>query len=477
MTVGIDSRARAGALLARIPIPLALVATLAAATPAGAQRPGSFGGYRPGSAGLGDPFFPLAGNSGYDVEHYELTLDYVRTTNLLTATAEIVAHATRSLSSFHLDLRGFTISRLLVENRPAAFLRQGQELVVLPEKGLLSGQDFRVVIDYAGTPTIVTDPDGSIEGWVPTSDGAFVVCEPQGAPAWFPANDNPRDKATFQFNVTVPAGLTVVGNGVLVSSTTASGKTTWVWREDDPMSPYLSTVTLGLFDLTISTLPNGIPSYVAVDKNITSSRAVLNKIPDIIAYYESIYGPYPFTSVGAIVDIAGNVGYALETQSKPCFPSMPGESTLAHELAHQWFGDSVTLEKWPDIWLHEGFATWSEWIWSEHKGGTSAQATFNQLYARPNLPSIWNPPPGNPGSAANLFTSTVYDRGGMTLQALRTRVGDAVFFRILQDWAAENRHANATTADFITLAERDSGLELDAFFQTWLFTPGKPTAN
>jgi aminopeptidase N len=442
-----------------------------------AQRPALPGGFRPGSAGLGDPYFPNAGNGGYDVEHYGLTLDYVRTTNRLTGTAVIRARATRSLSSFHLDLRGFTISRLLVEGKPAAFTRFGQELVVLPAKGLVDGQPFTVVIDYAGTPTVVTDPDGSIEGWVPTSDGAFVVCEPQGAPAWFPANDNPRDKATFEFAVTVPAGLTVIGNGVLVSSTTAGGKTTWVWREDDPMAPYLSTVTLGQFDLTISTLPSGIPSYVAVDSNIGSSRAVLNKIPAIIAYYESIYGPYPFTSVGAIVDSAPNVGYALETQSKPCFPSMPGESTLAHELAHQWFGDSVTLERWPDIWLHEGFATWSEWIWSEHKGGTSAQQTFNQLYARPNFPSIWNPPPGNPGGAQNLFTSTVYDRGAMTLQALRTRTGDEAFFEILEDWAAENRHANASTADFIELCERVSGSELDAFFQAWLYTPGKPVGN
>ena len=442
-----------------------------------AQRSSLPRGFRPGSGGLGDPYFPNAGNGGYDVEHYGLTLDYVRTTNRLTGTAVIRARATRSLSSFHLDLRGFAISRLLVQGKPAAFTRFGQELVVVPSKGLIDGQPFTVVIDYAGTPTVVTDPDGSIEGWVPTSDGAFVVCEPQGAPAWFPANDNPQDKATFEFSVTVPAGLTVVGNGVLVSSTTAGGKTTWVWREDDLMAPYLSTVTLGQFDLTISTLASGIPSYVAVDSSISSSRAVLNKIPAIIAYYESIFGPYPFTSVGAIVDSAPNVGYALETQSKPCFPSMPGESTLAHELAHQWFGDSVTLERWPDIWLHEGFATWSEWIWSEHKGGTSAQQTFNQLYARPNFPGIWNPPPGNPGGAANLFTSTVYDRGAMTLQALRQRAGDEAFFQILQDWAAENRHANASTADFIALAERDSGLELDAFFQAWLYTPGKPAGN
>ena len=326
----------------------------------------------------------------------------------------------------------------------------------------------------AGTPAVVTDPDGSIEGWVPTSDGAFVVGEPQGSPAWYPVNDNPRDKALYDFRVTVPAGVTVMANGVLVSNTTTAGRTTWVWHAAEPMAPYLATVTLGVFDLTVSTLPGGILSYVAVDPHF-GSHAVLAKIPDIIAYYSSIYGPYPFAATGAIVDNAPSVGYALETQTKPNFAFMPNEATLAHELSHQWFGDSVTLTEWPDMWLHEGFATWSEWIWSEHNGGTTAQATFNTLYARSgSVSSFWNPPPGNPGTAAQLFASTVYTRGGMTLQALRQRVGDVTFFRILSDWAAQNQHGNVDTPRFIALAELDSGLDLTHFFDVWLYTPGKP---
>jgi aminopeptidase N len=169
------------------------------------------------------------------------------------------------------------------------------------------------------------------------------------------------------------------------------------------------------------------------------------------------------------------VRYSLETQTKPVFWHMPDEATLAHELAHMWYGDSVTLTTWPDIWLHEGFATWSEWIWSEHEGGTSAAEQFKQLYATAAEDTeFWTPPPGAPGSLALLFDGTIYDRGGMTLEALREKVGDAVFFRIMRDWAQGNRFGNATTAQFIALAERSSRRDLTRFFDVWLYRPGKP---
>jgi aminopeptidase N len=425
-----------------------------------------------GSAGLGDPFFPLAGNGGYDVSNYALTLDYEPADNFLDATAVITARATQSLARFDLDLRGFTITRLTVNGQSAALTRSGQELVITPKKALGANKVFTVAIDYAGEPTVVVDPDGSIEGWIPTSEGAFVAGQPQGSPGWYPANDNPRDKATYDFRVTVPAGLTVMANGVLVSQATSGGRTTWVWRANDPLAPYLATATLGVFDLTQYALPGGTPVYVGVDPHLGQSD-VLDLIPDALAFYASLYGPYPFEAAGAIVDDARFVFYALETQTKPLFDRMPDEATLVHELSHMWFGDSVTLTEWPDLWLHEGFATWSEWIWSENTGGKSAQQTFDTLYSR-QADAFWNPPAGNPGSPELLFSPSVYLRGGMTLQALRAKVGEATFFRILRDWAAEHRHGNVTTAQFTALAERDSGLDLAHFFDLWLYRPGKP---
>jgi aminopeptidase N len=431
--------------------------------------------FTPGSPGLGDPFFPLAGNGGYDVAHYGLNLSYEPSSNQLTGTATITATATQDLSRFDLDLRGFSISRLDVDGRAATFTRDGQELIVTPRTGIHSESGFTVVVGYAGTPTVVTDPDFSIEGWVPTDDGAFVVGEPQGSPAWYPVNDNPRDKATYDFSVSVPAGLTVMANGVLVSHVTSGGRTTWVWHEADPMAPYLSTATLGRFDLTISTA-GGVPSYVAVDPQLSTGN-VLRKLPAIVDFYSSIYGPYPFAAAGAIVDSARVVGYSLETQTKPVFDRVPDETTLAHEQSHMWFGDSVTLTEWPDIWLHEGFATWSEWIWSEHEGNASAHQLFEHYYNTPaHDVRFWTPPPADPGTPFFMFNGTIYVRGAMTLQALREEVGEFTFFQIMRSWAAENRHGNVTTAGFIALSERLSGMDLDNFFDVWLYQPEKPVS-
>jgi aminopeptidase N len=249
-----------------------------------------------------------------------------------------------------------------------------------------------------------------------------------------------------------------------------------VWREGLPMAPYLATATLGRFDLTQDELASGLPVYIAIDPTL-STTSVLKKLPEIVEFYSSIYGPYPFDAVGAIVDDAKEVGYSLETQTKPVFYRPPDEATLAHELSHMWYGDSVTLRQWPDIWLHEGFATWSEWIWSEHQGRKSAHHIFKTLYNTPAQDTaFWTPPPGDPGSPEFLFNGTIYDRGAMTLQALREKVGDTAFFHILPDWAAEHRYGNVTSAQFIALAERDSGMNLDHFFDVWLYQADKPTS-
>ncbi|WP_076261330.1 M1 family metallopeptidase [Intrasporangium flavum] len=433
-------------------------------------------GFTPGAPGGGDPYFPDAGNGGYDVSHYSLNLGYEPGSGQLTGRADITATATQDLSRVDLDLRGFTVSAVQVDGVAAGYARSGtQELVITLRNGLRSGRAFTVSVTYAGEPHPITDPDGSTEGWVPTEDGAFVVGEPQGSPGWYPVNDDPRDKATFDVAVTVPEGLTALSNGVLVSRTSSGGHTTWAWRESDPMAPYLATATLGRFDLTVSAVGD-IPSYVAVDPTLPAGN-VLRKLPEIVQFYASTYGPYPFDAVGAIADDAPEVGYSLETQTKPVFDRMPDEATLAHELSHQWLGDSVTLGRWRDIWLHEGFATWSEWIWSEHSGRRSAQASFDALYNTPaSKTSFWTPPPGDPGDPAHLFDGTIYARGAMTVQALRQKVGDEAFFRIIRTWLAENRHGTVTTAQFIALAERISGTDLTHFFDVWLYQPQKPTS-
>ena len=206
-----------------------------------------------------------------------------------------------------------------------------------------------------------------------------------------PSNDNPQDKATFDEAITVPDGITALGNGALVTRFSHRGRTTWVWHESDPMATYLATATNGRLALT-QTRVGAIPVYNAVDPTLSAELGpLLDEVPDIVRFFSALYGPYPFNAAGAIVDDAPDVGYALESQTKPNFAFVPDETTLVHELAHQWFGDAVTLRQWPDIWLHEGFAEWSEWIWSERHGGPTAQDFFDDLVAE-NDPGTWDPP-------------------------------------------------------------------------------------
>ncbi|MFF3501448.1 M1 family metallopeptidase [Streptomyces sp. NPDC003247] len=457
---------RRPALLATVPV--AVAALLTAADPALSAGP-------VGASGVGDPFFPLAGNGGYDVDHYDLTLGYDPGSRHLTGRAVLTARATQRLTRFDLDLYGLKVTGLTVDHVKAEHRRDGQELVVTPARALRKDERFRVTVTYSGTPGPVTDPDGSLDGWIPTDDGAFVAGQPQGAMTWFPANNHPTDKASFDFTLTVPEGRTAVANGVLLGRRTAQGRTTFRWRQTEPMAAYLATATVGTFRTERSTTRDGVEVYNAVDpREATAAAPVLAELPSVLEWCEDLFGRYPYRAAGAIVDQAPQAGYALETQTRPLYDSAPDLSTLVHETAHQWFGDSVSLTSWKDIWLNEGFATYAEWLYAEQHGGDSAQAAFDALYARPAGDELWAFPPGDPGSGAHLFDTPVYARGAMALHALRTAVGDRDFFRVLRAWARAHRHGNGTTAQFERLAERESGEELSALFRAWLYTAGKP---
>jgi aminopeptidase N len=450
----------------------ALTTAVLAAAPAVASHAG------PGADGLGDPFFPQAGNGGYDVKHYSLDLEYARATNQLDGDATIRARATQSLSSFNLDLRAFmVVSDVEVDGRDADWSHDGgQELTVTPQHALKKGHKFKVEVEYGGQPQDVVDPDGSIEGWTTTPDGAYVVNEPVGSPGWYPANDNPRDKATFDIAVTVPEGITAIANGRLIDERTKNGFTTWHWYEDSPMATYLATATNGVFDMTVAKAGR-IPLYQAVDPTVGDpalSRERLAMEAEIIAFFSDLYGRYPFTSGGGVVDVA-RANYALESQTKSMYDvnTAPSASTVVHEISHQWFGDAVTLAFWPDIWLNEGFAAWSEWVYDEFHGGPTAAETFDEVFAAFDE---WDPAPAALPGPEVLFSNPPYDRGAMTLQALREKIGDEDFFRLLRRWYKHNRYGNVTTAQFIATAERVSGQQLDEFFRVWLYLPVKPTS-
>jgi aminopeptidase N len=434
----------------------------------------------PGAPGAGDPYFPAQGNGGYDVASYRLAIDYRPATHRLDGRATVAARATQALSRFDLDLRPWMRVRAVsVDGRRASFDQPAgsQELVITPSRPLWRGHRFEVAIRYGGTAQPVTDPDGALDGWVPTSDGAFVASEPQGSPSWYPCNDTPTDKATFAVSITVPDGVTAVSNGRFRGVHRAAGLSTWRWRLDRPIPTYLVTATLGRFEVSRGRTPAGVPYLNAVDPTQAEEAApVLAQLPAMVDFFTDTYGPYPFDSAGAIVDSAPEVGYALETATRPVFDSPPDEATLSHELAHQWYGDDVTLQRWRDIWLNEGFAEFSSWLWAERPGGPSAAVRLKELLAEPADSGDFDPPPANPGGADMIFSGSVYERGAGALQGLREEVGDRTFFRIMRGWLRVHAYGNATVPQFVHFAEKVSHRDLTHFFDVWLYQEGKPTS-
>lgn len=431
-----------------------------------------------GSTSGGDPYFPAAGNGGYDALDYDITIDYEPSTRDFDAEAVVRARATQSLSSFSLDLRGLDVSAVTVDGTPAVFTHIDDELVVVPGTPIIQDAEFEVRVTYGGTTGQPTDPGGALYGWVSFDDGAFVANEPDGASTWYPVNDVPTDKATYRFEVTVPEGTTVIGNGDLVSTSTSGGRTTFEWVATDAMASYLSMAAIGDYDITLDEGPGGLKILNAVDRDLSpddqmETHAVLALQPEMIDFFDDILGPYPFSSFGAVVDDDDDAGYALENQTRPIYSGVPSEDTVAHETAHQWLGNKVTPARWSDIWLNEGFATYLEWMWAEHRGAFSVDDVYEFVMSIDGSDPFWETVVADP-TPVGLFDDAVYLRGGAFLHALRLTVGDEDFFDLLSQWAATPADTPVGTADLHTLAEQVSGQDLDALFTDWLFEGDKP---
>jgi aminopeptidase N len=444
--------------------------------------PASAASYSPGAPGIGDPYYPDYGNGGYDVSHYDLRLKYQPATDELEGTATIEARTTQDLSSFDLDFL-LDVSEVRVNGARAAFATSGQhELVITPKTPLAKGTPITVVVRYSGVPS--TKSAYGFTTWHRTPDGAVAADEPESAWWWFPSNDHPLDKATYDVSVAVPDGTQAISNGTLRSKTSALGWTRWNWRENKPQATYLATLALGRFDITTGTSEGGVPVVNAYSKDLGdndgAARASVERTGEIVDWLSGYFGPYPFGSAGGYVPNT-TTGYALETQTRVYyspkqFANGSNTSVVVHELAHQWYGDSVSLKGWKDIWINEGFARYAQWLWSEHEGEGTTQQLADYVYAsHPADDPFWTVAPGDPGPD-NQFDAAVYDRGALAIQALRNAIGDEAFFALLKGWPQEHAYGNASVADFQKYAEQVSGKPLSALFDTWLFQPSKPAA-
>ncbi|HET6834443.1 MAG TPA: M1 family metallopeptidase [Acidimicrobiales bacterium] len=355
---------------------------------------------RAGASGVGDPYFPDAGNGGYDVGHYVLALTWDPTRQHLDGVTTISAVATEALASFSLDLFGLQVTAVEVDDNPARWVRRDDhELVVTPARALPEEATFTTVVRYDGTPEPIAGPAPIEPGFMTDGREVYVASEPNGAATFFPSNDHPTDKATYEIRVTVPEALDVAANGLLRDTISdRAGTETWVFEASDPMATYLVQVVVGNLRFEELTGPAGLSIRNAYDADLGDDVATaFGRQGEMIDFFDDRFGPYPFATYGAVV-VDEDLGFALETQTLSLFGSdMLAEPIVAHELAHQWFGDHVSLGGWRDIWLNEGFATYAQWLWAEHRGdGTVDEIALASARTTPGL----DVPPADPGAAS-----------------------------------------------------------------------------
>ena len=440
---------------------------------------GAPNGPRTDPDGIGDRLFDELGNPGIDVVDMDVELSYDLADDTLAGSVTLTIDPTEDRPQFTLDSAGPVVSAVSVDGVDTPFSAENRELRITPADGITTGEQIVVKVDYTAAPDPGSSPSGLPSGWFHTEAGSYVLNEPDGARSWLPSNDHPSDKSTWTFSITVPTGTTAIANGELVSTTPSADGDTWVWRQDDPMATYLIQVLTGDYEIVEGTGPHGLPlTSVVLRADRQKMQPYLDTIDDQIAFYETVFGPYPLRSYGiAMTDSFG--GLAMETQGRSTFSredfsgsdGFVEELLLSHELAHQWFGDAVTLADWQDIWLNESFATYGEWLWLDHQGLQSLDgAAADALHGRRTQPGR---PTGAP-TAGDMFGFNSYEGGAVVLEALRRTVGDDAFFEILQRWVADHEGTSQRTSAFIALAEDVSGQDLTELFDDWLFATKLP---
>ncbi len=422
------------------------------------------------SAGVGDSFYPLLGNGGYDVLHYDIDLDVAPSTNTIDAVTTLTAVATDDLAIFNIDFSGLAVGAVSVNEVEAQFSRDGPEMTIRPAAAISSGAPFTVAVSYSGTPQTIDDPGLSFTplGWHWVDGVIYTASQPSGAMTWFPNNNHPTDKATFTFRITVPDGVTAAATGLLAEEASEGGMTTTTWQMEDPMATYLAAVYIGDFERHEQRLDDGllIRDYVPRDAD-PSMLDDLAVAPQAIHFFEEILGPYPFDAYGTIV-MPFPIGFALENQTL----SLHGPSTIypyviAHEVVHQWMGDSATVDDWSQIWLHEGFAHYLGLMFLADFNGADIETIMADEHS--DLVLGGSSPPGDIDIHEMFDFNTVYRRGALTLHALHALVGDVLFFDILRTHYDQTAGGTTNTDLFLGIVDDLAGADAVSLVESWLF--------
>ncbi|WP_084489230.1 M1 family metallopeptidase [Nocardia niwae] len=427
-----------------------------------------------------DEYLPQNGNRGYRVSRYELELAYRVSANRLTGRAAITAVATEARPRFALDLsQALSVSKVSVNGAKAAkYTHQHGKLVITPQQRIPAGGALSLVVQYGGTPKPVRGPWGEV-GWEELTEGALVASQPNGAASWFPCDDHPSSKASYRISITTDSPYYAVANGTLLRKQSKSSQTTWVYEQPEPMSTYLATIQIGHYRKhRIGSPHSAVPMHAILPPRLRAGfDHDFARQPRMLEVFSERFGPYPFADYTVVVT-DDELEIPIEAQglsifgANHCDGRRGAERLVAHELAHQWFGNSLTIRQWRDIWLHEGFACYAEWIWSEAAGGPTAdqlaRAARHNLSREPQDIVIGDPGP------QRMFDDRVYKRGALTLHALRLELGDPSFFDLLREWTIRYRHSSVTTEEFTDLAGHYSLVSLRPLWDSWLLAERLP---
>lgn len=420
-----------------------------------------------------DPYLPNNGNFGYRVSRYELELEYKVAINRLSGAATITAVTLASLKTFTLDLSdALTVTKVTVNGRrPSAFSTSNGKLHITLSAPLPSGAAMSIHVRYGGSPRPIRSYWGEV-GFEELSNGVLVAGQPNGAASWFPCDDHPSAKASYRIQISTDSPYRAVANGELVSRRVRAAHTVWTYEQPEPTSTYLVTLQIGMYG--VNKMPKAQVPMQAVlpDRLRTNFAHDFGRQPQMMKTFIKLFGPYPLSHGYTVVVTDDDLEIPLEAQgisifgANHCDGKRNSERLIAHELAHQWFGNSVTARRWRDIWLHEGFACYAEWLWSENSGEQSADHWARHYHSK-LVNSPQNLLLSDPGPR-DMFDDRVYKRGALTLHVLRGTIGDEKFFALLRDWTNRYKHSTVVTDDFKGLAANYAEVSLRPLWDAWL---------